>query len=98
MRKNRVNKICETCGNEFEVIKAREKTAKFCCRKCVDKWNTGKPTWNSGKTYEECYDEETIKLIKSKQSHIGTDNGMYGKTHTSATKKIMSETHAGKTP
>ena len=31
-----VTKICENCGKEFKVIKCRENTAKYCCRKCSD--------------------------------------------------------------
>lgn len=31
-----VTKICENCGKEFKVIKCRENTAKYCCRKCAD--------------------------------------------------------------
>lgn len=30
-----VKKICKTCGKEFEVIQCREKTAKYCCKKCA---------------------------------------------------------------
>lgn len=31
-----ITKICENCGKEFKVIKCRENTAKYCCRKCAD--------------------------------------------------------------
>lgn len=31
-----ITKICENCGKEFSVIKSREFTAKYCCRKCSD--------------------------------------------------------------
>lgn len=27
-------KICENCGREFSVIKSRENTARYCCKKC----------------------------------------------------------------
>lgn len=31
---DRVNKICELCNNKFDVNRFREKTGRFCSRKC----------------------------------------------------------------
>lgn len=36
-----ITKICENCGKEFSVIKSREFTAKYCCRKCSDESKKG---------------------------------------------------------
>jgi hypothetical protein len=35
---NRVKKTCETCGDEFEVLKHRGRLSRFCCRKCMAIW------------------------------------------------------------
>ena len=84
------------CNTEFEVIKAREHTAKFCTHKCSTDWNKGKPTWNAGKTYEEIYTEEQIQYIKSKQSHPGELNPNYGKKHSDRVKRIISKANKGR--
>lgn len=31
-----ITKICENCGREFKVIRCRENTAKYCCKKCAN--------------------------------------------------------------
>jgi len=94
----RVKKNCLMCNTEFEVIESRKHTAKFCSHKCSTDYNKGKPTWNSGKKYEDIYTEEQIKRIKSAQSHKGKDNPNYGKKHSEEVKKIISEANKGKVP
>lgn len=37
--RKQVEVICETCGNSFNVIQSREKTAKYCSRDCLGKAN-----------------------------------------------------------
>jgi len=33
--------VCHTCSKEFNVIKSRKDTAKFCSKKCLGKFNQG---------------------------------------------------------
>ena len=50
----KVKLICKNCGNEFEVIPSRSKTAKYCCRKCSDEAKHAKPNTictNCGKEF-----------------------------------------------
>lgn len=93
--KTQIKKNCMLCNTEFEVIKSREYTAKFCTHKCSTDWNKGKPTWNAGKKYEEIYTEEQIQYIKSRQSHPGELNPNYGKTTSDKVKKIISKANKG---
>jgi len=85
----RIKKNCLVCNTEFEVIESRKHTAKFCKHKCSTDYNRGKPTWNSGKKYEDIYTEEQIKRIKSAQSLKGKNNPNYGKKHSKETKRKM---------
>jgi len=94
--RNRIKKNCLVCNTEFEVIKAREHTAKFCKHKCSTDYNKGKPAWNSGKKYEEIYTEEQIKEIKSKQSRPGHLNPMWGRNHTEELKQDVSTLNSGR--
>ena len=36
-KKEKIKKICEVCGKEFEILKCREYTAMFCSVKCKGK-------------------------------------------------------------
>lgn len=53
-------KICEYCGKEFEVIPSRMKKARFCSRKCTDKWRSENirgekhRQWRGGKITKRC--------------------------------------------
>lgn len=44
-KRNRVKKVCLTCGQEFEVRKCRENTAKYCSLKCYDKSGKNNSYW-----------------------------------------------------
>jgi hypothetical protein len=35
---NSVKKICKFCGKEYEVIKSRDKSSKFCSKECMDNY------------------------------------------------------------
>lgn len=51
--KIRINKICMTCGKEFEVMPFRKDTAKYCSLNCI---NVGRQSWNKGlKGYNSNY-------------------------------------------
>ena len=57
MRRNRVNKICLICKNNFQVIKAREKTAKYCSKQCMTKSFIGHEPfhWKGGRLKHKGY-------------------------------------------
>jgi len=58
--KPKVEMVCVQCGKCFEVIPAREKTARFCSRKCQGAYKSihqsgeNGSTWNGGKTKMVC--------------------------------------------
>lgn len=37
-KNNSVIKICQSCGNEYSVIKSRENTSKFCSKECANNY------------------------------------------------------------
>jgi hypothetical protein len=41
LQRSRVNKNCIQCGGDFQVIKKRESSAKFCCKDCKDIFQSG---------------------------------------------------------
>jgi hypothetical protein len=100
VKKNRVTIICVNCGGKFEVIKCRENSAKTCNRKCYREYSKTLTPWNKGKSYNELYDIEKEKKIKSIQSNrsSGSNNPMYGKHHRDESKKKMSERKIGYKP
>lgn len=57
-RKNRVIKICEWCGKEFEIKASHANRIKCCCLECSKKARVGRPIC---KTAE---DKEALKLKK----------------------------------
>lgn len=57
----KVLKVCEQCGQEFTVIKSREKTALYCCKICADKAKKKEPN---------IYCSVCGKPIKRKLSHV----------------------------
>ncbi len=70
-----VTKNCEYCGKLFTVIPSRNKTAKFCCRKCADAskkgennvicTNCGKPFHRKKYYIESC--KRNIGIFCSKE-------------------------------
>ena len=60
-RITKVTKICQQCGEEFQVIKTRDKTALYCCKICADKAKKKEPN---------IYCDVCGKPIKRKPSHI----------------------------
>ena len=53
-RKDKVKRICKSCGREFRVFPSVVKSGggNTCSRKCYHKWNSGErhPNWNGGST------------------------------------------------
>jgi len=51
-----IEKKCLNCDSIFYVIKLREKTAKFCCKKCFHQYSKGinSPTWKGGISKPKC--------------------------------------------
>lgn len=96
--KNKEKVRCLQCDCLFYVIPCRKDKAKFCSNTCKHENKKGKPTWNFGKTYEECYGVERALEIKKKNSRPGVLNGMYGKSHTKEVKDVISKKKLGTTP
>jgi len=93
MKRSRVFKKCLICDKLFEVIKSREKTAKTCSRYCYHRYSKSFTPWNKNKSYEEIYSAEELIRIKRIQSNhsCGSNNPMYGKTHTKKIKRLLSK-------
>ena len=85
MRYSKVKLMCKQCSSEFEVIKTRATSAKYCSSVCYHNSTKGKPTHNKGKKSSK----ETCDKISKATS--GKNNPMYGKTHSAETKRKMSE-------
>ena len=63
-----MKKICEYCGEEYEVYNYRSDTARFCSIECHN-------LSRKGKTYEETYGENTARLMREKQSIVRKGRG-----------------------
>jgi hypothetical protein len=66
----RIKKICVICGNEFDVIPARQFSKHTCSNECYIEWiskkmrGEGSPFWNGGK-FKDLYPKD-FKIIKRK--------------------------------
>jgi|GEM_PF-6072544 len=69
--------LCQSCDIQFEVIKSRANSAKYCSRKCYELASVGRKAWNSG---IEMHSEDEKK--KRSERMLGKNNPMYGKKHT----------------
>jgi len=100
MQWSRIEKKCESCGNVFKVIKCRQKSARYCSRKCYDQSQAGRKAWNQGRTWEEMFGEQRAKNLKNHfhDRFKGQNNPMWGRKHSENTKKKMSKKKEGYIP
>lgn len=100
MKRNKIIKTCKICNSNFEVIKCRENSAKYCSRKCYNEGQQGRLAWNKGKMWIETYGEEKTNNLKNlfHEKFSGKTNPMYGKHHKTESKKKMSEKKFGYKP
>lgn len=70
LRKNKIEKICQTCGSTFEVHEYRKETAKFCSLQCAYKngYNISKFSTNVFDFLDSYYDD----IIREKMVVIGS--------------------------
>ena len=64
-----IKKICEYCGNEFYVIEHREKTAKYCSKKCLGLARRAKPNVICTQCGKPFY-KKPSQIVKSKHGNF----------------------------
>lgn len=75
--------------NAMEIVEYRDKHQKAVSNKSVE-WRANIGKVRKGKTYEELYGENS-SLQKAKRASKGTDNGMYGRKHSTETLEKIRE-------
>lgn len=88
-KNSQVTKKCICCGKDFNVIKSRANTAKYCCKKCADQMLKSKDNvecLNCGKTFHlkksnisnngNCCSKKCFNEYK-KISTLGENNSNY---------------------
>src|SRR3990167_9846704 len=59
-----INKICLNCKKAFEIYPYRERTAKYCSKKCLGESKIGKPSHRKGIKLSEEHKEKLIESHK----------------------------------
>jgi len=75
IKKGRIVKICETCGQRFSIVLSKKDIARYCSKYCYTEWQKGRSAWNKGmpsekkgRSYEEIYGKEGAIIERQKRS------------------------------
>lgn len=58
----RVELVCEQCGDKFRVPPYREETARFCSKECLEKWKSENWQGKNSPHYQGKKEERTCKV------------------------------------
>jgi len=70
---------CTFCGKEFKDKHSERKGNKFCCREHFREYKKIHGCGNKGKTWEETYSPETLKMMKKRITIKGKEHWNYNR-------------------
>lgn len=70
---------CTYCGKEFKDNHSNRPGKKFCCREHFRIFKKENGSWNTGKTWKEMYDKETLAKLEKRIHTKGEDHFNYNR-------------------